>query len=397
MANAYLRSRRVSTITRQSSTTESIKPHTVPPKVLVFTGKCSEIFKSTLEECVEDCILQFPGEAAIYVPKVGPALPLSTASRSNSIVGSKDTLSHLQSLARLQRRRSSTNPLNSLVSGSTRTHQASQFSLPTVAMAATSATRIRHQLVPQKFSFSENISEETSDVQTTIEVGPTPTMVEVDSEHVINHPEETISHPSNFDALSQSISCSRPKLSASPAHLSYRDRQKDYRLSDLVMLGPEHYAHVFNLSRPSRSVTTRASTRQQRSTTADPKNKTAEKYDEFDQIKQDLFHRYLWTQKPQVSCRIRPSSTYTRSTTFVLWRSKDTADDERNSPSGVPHRSMRTKCVVMHSAGVFETLLFEHELRSCVLYSLARSAEKQINTNITLVGIHQENHCNSSS
>ena len=220
MANAYLRSRRVSTITRQSSTTESIKPHPVPPKVLVFTGKCSEIFKSTLEECVEDCILQFPGEVAIYVPKVGPALPLSTASRSNSIVSSKDTLSHYQSSTRLQRRRSSTNPLNSLVSGNTRTHQVSHFSLPTVAMAATSATRIRHQLVPQKFSFSENISEETSDVQTTIVAGPNPTMVEVESEHIINHPEETTFHPSNFDTLSQSISCSRPKLPASPTHLS---------------------------------------------------------------------------------------------------------------------------------------------------------------------------------
>ena len=316
MANPYLRSRRVSTIRRQSSTSETSKAP-VLPKVLVFNGKCSEIFKSSLEECVEDCILQFAGEEAIYVPKVGPATPLSTASRSNSIVGSRDALSQFHGSTRSQRRRSSTNPLSSIASGNTRSHAASQFSVSTVAMAATSASRIRHQLVPQRFSFSENISEETSDVQTTVVAGPTPTMVELESEHGLGHPEETISHPSNFDAFSQSLGGCPPKLPSNLMHLSYRDRQKAFRLSDLVMHGPEPFAHVFNLARPSRSLATRASTRQ-RSTTVQPKSKTAEKYDELDQIKQDLFHRYLWTQKPQVSCRIRPMSSYKRSATFAL-------------------------------------------------------------------------------
>ncbi|CAF5221838.1 unnamed protein product, partial [Rotaria magnacalcarata] len=53
----------------------------------------------------------------------------------------------------------------------------------------------------------------------------------------------------------------------------------------------------------------------QRSTTQQRKNKTDEKNNDLDRIKQDLFHRYLWTQKPQVSCRIRPITSYARSTT----------------------------------------------------------------------------------
>jgi hypothetical protein len=76
------------------------------------------------------------------------------------------------------------------------------------------------------------------------------------------------------------------------------------------MRGPEYYAHIFNLPHKSRYST--------QSTSRQSSQKTKEKYNELDLIKQDLFHRYLWTQKPQVSCRIRPISTYARNTTFVL-------------------------------------------------------------------------------
>ena len=85
---------------------------------------------------------------------------------------------------------------------------------------------------------------------------------------------------------------------------TYRDRQKDYRLSDLVVFGPEYYRHVFNLPH-------------QHSQDSKRYRKTMPST-ELDRIKQDLFHRYLWTRKPQVSCRIRPLSTYSRTTTFVI-------------------------------------------------------------------------------
>jgi hypothetical protein len=94
-------------------------------------------------------------------------------------------------------------------------------------------------------------------------------------------------------------------IPSSKTILSYRDRQKDYRLSDLVMFGPEHFSHIFNL--PRNQLQSRQRNR-----------KSKEKLTELDRIKQDLFHRYLWTQKPQVSCRIRSMSTYTRSSTFVI-------------------------------------------------------------------------------
>jgi hypothetical protein len=83
------------------------------------------------------------------------------------------------------------------------------------------------------------------------------------------------------------------------------------------MRGPEYYAHIFNLPRTSRYASQSTSSSQCLSTDQHSQ-KTEEKYNELDLIKQDLFHRYLWTQKPQVSCRIRPISTYTRSTAFVL-------------------------------------------------------------------------------
>jgi hypothetical protein len=309
MANTNIRSRRSSIIARQSSfidTNENKQTkQQTPVKVLVFNGKCSNIFKSTLEECVEDCILEFPGENSIYVPKSGQAVQLSPGNKQNP----REQTTNTPQSGR-NRRRSSVTQFNLPQIGGMRPTQTSQLSLTTMSVAATSATRMRHQLAQQKFSRVENISEEATDIQTTIEQSPNPIITELESEQP---QEEIILHQSNFDTLSQST---HRKIPSAPPNITYRDRQKDYRLSDLVMLGPEYFAHVFNLPRTSR-YTTQSQSRQ-RSSTQQRRNKTADKYSELDKIKQDLFHRYLWTQKPQVSCRIRPMSTYTRSTTFVV-------------------------------------------------------------------------------
>jgi hypothetical protein len=65
------------------------------------------------------------------------------------------------------------------------------------------------------------------------------------------------------------------------------------------MFGPEYFSHVFNLPRQRKS-------------------KIDEKLTELDRIKQDLFHRYLWTKNPQVSSRIRSLPTFTRNSTFII-------------------------------------------------------------------------------
>ena len=314
MANTNTRSRRGSVTGRQSSSiidtneNKQLKQQ-IPVKVLVFNGKCSEIFKSTLEECVEDCILEFPGQNSIYVSKPGQAIQIPPGSKHNY---SKD----LNHSAKSTRRRSSITQYNLPQINGMRTNQTNNFSLPTAAMAATSVSRMRNHLMQQKFSLNENISEEATDLQTTVEPIQNPITIEPDSEHPQILQEEPINHPSNVDTLPQSPPSAHRKTPSASTHITYRDRQKDFLLSDLVMLGPEYFAHIFNLPRQSR-YTVRTPSRQ-RSSTQQRRNRTAEKYSELDRIKQDLFHRYLWTQKPQVSCRIRPMSTYTRSTTFVI-------------------------------------------------------------------------------
>ncbi len=313
------RSRRGSITGRQSlsmidaNENKQIKQQT-PIKVLVFSGKCSTIFKSTLEECVDDCILEFQGENPIYIPKAGQSIQKSILNKQTGNYYLKESHSNLNQSARLSnRRRSSITQFNNPQIVGIRTSQTNNLTLTTAALTATSATRMRHQVA---HPLVENITEETTtDSQTTIQ-DPT-TTIEPDSDNPQVSQEETLSHPSNFDTLSQLFLPSHRKLPSAPVHSSYRSRQKNFRLSDLVMNGPEYYAHIFNFPRIPR-YTTQTPSRQRSSTRQKQRIKTEDKYTELDRIKQDLFHRYLWTQKPQVSCRIRPMSTYTRSTTFVL-------------------------------------------------------------------------------
>ncbi|CAF0943708.1 unnamed protein product [Rotaria sordida] len=293
-----------------TSTNQQINDQT-PIKVLVFNGKCSKVFKSALEDCVEDCILEFPNERnSVYVPKFGQAIQIPPGSNRNTILSLREQYINARQSARSSRRRSSINQHNSLPQiNNIRSALPNNLSLPATALAATTAVRMRHQLVQQKFSLEDNISEETIDQHINIQPTPRTNLIESDirSEHPSNLREESICPILEHDITSLSLpTFFHNVISSSKTHRSYRDHQKGYRLSDLVMLGPEYFRHVFNLPR-SRSHS------QQRH-----HNKTIETTTELDRIKQDLFHRYLWTQKPQVSCRIRPLSTYTRDTTFVI-------------------------------------------------------------------------------
>jgi hypothetical protein len=278
----------------------------IPVKVLVFNGKCSKIFKSTIEECVEDCILQFPGENSVYIPKAGQSMQKLIVNKQSSNYYLRESNPNTNQSARSHRRRSSVTQFNLPQINGIRSSQNNHVSLSTAALTATSTSRMRHQIGQQKFSLVDNITEEGTDYQTTIK---DPIINEPDSEQPNISQEEIISYPSNVDTLSQSFSPFHRKIPSAPVYSSYLQRQKDFRLSDLVMRGPEYYAHIFNLPRTSRYV---------RQTTSKQRAKTEDQYNELDSIKKDLFHRYLWTQKPQVSCRIRPISTYTRNTTFVL-------------------------------------------------------------------------------
>jgi hypothetical protein len=297
--NTNPRPRRSSITKRRSSITDTnentqSKQHT-PAKVLVFTGKCSDIFKLTLEDCVEDCILEFPGENSIYVPK---SKPIPTPNKQTSTLCWKEPNSNVYQTGKSQHQRRSVNHNNLPQIGGIRPSQTT----------STATTRMRHQLVQQKFTFGENISAETTAL---------PTINGQVQNSVITEPDSQHPHLFQEEASSRSPSpLHHRKLPSTPAYKSYRDRQKDYLLSDLVILGPEYFSHVFNLPRTSRHRV--QTTPRQYSNTQQHYNKTAEKYNELDKIRQDLFHRYLWTQKPQVSCRIRPMSTYTRSTTFVI-------------------------------------------------------------------------------
>jgi hypothetical protein len=285
------------------SPTKSIKEQE-PVKVLVVTGRCSKVFKSTLEDCVEDCILEFPGEKnSVYVPKFGQPIQIPIGSNRNSIASLREQSTAAHQSARSNRRRSSITQHNTLpqIGGGVRSSSTNNFSLATTALAATSVTRMRHQLMQQRFSVGENISEESIDQQTIFEEPPNTTNngSEAQSKRPSLHPDESIAPNLNMTSLSL------PAFPTAKNSLTYRDRQKNYRLSDLVMFGPEYFAHVFNLPRNQSSSRRRHS-------------KKTETLTELERIKQDLFHRYLWTQKPQVSCRIRPMSSYYRSSTFAI-------------------------------------------------------------------------------
>ncbi len=98
-----------------------------PAKVLIFNGKCSRVFKSTLEDCVEDCILEFPAEKnSIYVPKSGPAIPVPIGSNRNSISSLRE---HSARQSTRSNRPRNSNSLPS-VSG-VRTSLTNNFPLPT--------------------------------------------------------------------------------------------------------------------------------------------------------------------------------------------------------------------------------------------------------------------------
>ncbi len=316
MPKVNIQSRRESITKQQSSNIDiddfpqSAMKEQTPIKVLIFNGKCSQVFKSTLEDCVEDCILEFPEEKnSIYVSKSGQAIHIPLGSTRNSIASLKEQNTSARQSFRSNLRRNSINQHNSLPQiGGARTNLTNNSSLPAMTLAATVATRMRHPLVQQKFSLNEDISEESTEQQTTIEQPPIITAnMESDgqSRRPSIQPDESITPNPSRKISSLSLSTFPYYLiPSSKTHLSYHDRQKAYRLSDLVMYGPEYFTHVFNLPRNQSQSRSR-------------KIKTAEKLTELDRIKQDLFHRYLWTQKPQVSCRIRPLATYTRSSTFV--------------------------------------------------------------------------------
>jgi len=285
-------------------TNKQLKDET-PIKVLVFNGKCSQIFKSTLEDCVEDCILEFPDEHnSIYVSKCGQTMQVPLGCNRNSIVSLTEPVPSTRQSARSNRPRNSANQYNVLPqTGSARNSLPNNSSLPGTALSVTPAARMRHQLIKQRSSLVKGISEESTDQQTSI-------IKNIESEGQSKRPsilnDELISPNPNLNGLSASLPAFNYYLIPSAkTPMSYHDRQKDYRLSDLVILGPEYFAHIFNLPR-------------NHSTSRRRESKTKEKLTELDRIKQDLFHRYLWTKKPQVSCRIRPMSTYTRSSTFVI-------------------------------------------------------------------------------
>lgn len=254
--------------TRQDYPRRSSRQNDDPIKVLVFNGKCSKVFKSTLEDCVEDCILEFPGERnSIYVSKSGQSMPVPLGSNRHSISSLRETSATTRQSTRSNRQR---NPIN-------------MFSLANTALSMANAVRLRHQ----KFSLTEEITEDLNEHTPMIETEKVNERPSIYSEQVMS--------PFPKRNLSSFCSPSFPLMKTSSAT---SNRRRNYRLSDLVMNGPDYYASVFHLPRQSTI-------------------KKSENLSEIDRIKQDLFHRYLWTQKPQVSCRILPISTYTRCSTFV--------------------------------------------------------------------------------
>ena len=243
-----------------------------PVKVLLVNGTCSEIFRSALENSVEDCVLQYPGDQAVYVAKSGRAIPIPVGNVQSSVQSLREPSAPTRPTTKSAARRP--NSLNHALP-----HIGSARQQNVLTPSAVAANRMRQQLVPQKFSLEQDAFEET-----TIE----------------QFPKSTSDIPAATSPVRQTR-FSHPVLpTKKTSQFSYRDRQKNYRLSDLVMLGPEHYAQDFNLPRASKP------------------RKARGEMDELERIKEDLFHRYLWTQKPQVSCRICPISAYTRSATFAM-------------------------------------------------------------------------------
>ncbi|CAF1637996.1 unnamed protein product, partial [Rotaria magnacalcarata] len=232
------------------------------------------------------------------------AVQIPPGSSSNDILSLREQSPNARQSARSNRRRGSNSQYNALPQiNSMRSVLPNNLSLPSTALVATTAVRMRHQLAQQRFSIEDDISEEATDQLSNVLQAPITDDIEQTEKPPIIR-EETISPIIKHDTISLSLPVFPNCVPSARTHKCYRDRQKDYRLSDLVMLGPEYFRHVFNLPRP-------------RSQSVQRKNKAAEKLSDIDCIKKDLFHRYLWTQKPQVSCRIRALSTYTRGTTFV--------------------------------------------------------------------------------
>ncbi|CAF1467960.1 unnamed protein product [Adineta ricciae] len=303
MPKVNLRSRRNSLIKRQSTTidindTSLLETKQTPIKVIVVNGKCSQNFKTTLEDCVEDCILEYREEKnSVYVSKPGQTIQIPTGNNRTSNILLREHSANARLSAKSSRRRNSINQYNSQQAlGSARTNVSNNLALPSIALAATASARIRHQIGQQQYHFVENISEEqlhVTQISTTPLIEPNTNQ----SEQASIYPDETISPspPPEITILSS------PTYQRTKRAVSYRERQKTYLLSDLVMLGPERYTHVFNLPRHQSQLR--------------PRN---ENLTELDRIKQDLFHRYLWTKNPQVSCRICPAINYSRRATLVI-------------------------------------------------------------------------------
>lgn len=283
---------------------------TTPPKTIIINGKCSKVFKTALEQCVEDCILEFPSEKhSIYVPKTGLGVSLAPGSNRNSVLSMREQSANARQSGRSNRRLNSLTPYNNTLPqiNSVRKSLPNSTVLPSAALAATAAARLRQQLTQTKFALEEDISEEPNDQQLSNEQKLLKNINEIEqqSEQVPIVSDEPIGSAFNRDLTVLSLpTFLYDRKTTTKAYSSHRDRQKDYRLSDLVMLGPEYFRDVFSLPRPR-------SQKQHRTSKTVPLT-------ELELIKKDLFHRYLWTQKPQVSCRIRPLSTYTRDTTFVI-------------------------------------------------------------------------------
>ncbi|CAF0789223.1 unnamed protein product [Didymodactylos carnosus] len=323
-----------------------------PVKVLVFNGKCSDIFKQTLEDVVQDCILEFPGENSVYVTKTGHAIqiPKSTIGSSSTYSlrfgdNSNDSLPK-QKKSNFDRRRNSTNLLrttipNILNSVNTNTNNnnsitninsPSLISMQSAATAALTTTRMRSSGRFSAKFLEDNIREESE-----IAVIENDELIKQTSENVISEmippPRLSVQSPSTKRLSSPRLS---NRINSSRTTLSYIEQKRDYRLSDLVLLGPEYFAHIFNLPRSTRyapvtpatmleKITSRPLSEYTSSSKSIIKRKVqnvvqnkSENITELDRIKQDLYHRYLWTLKPNVSCRIRPLSTYSRNTTFVI-------------------------------------------------------------------------------
>jgi hypothetical protein len=105
-----------------------VSKSTAATKVLMVNGKCSEIFRSALENSVEDCILQYGDENAVYVAKSGP-LPAGNA--QHSVATLREQSGNTRQSAKSGRRRNSINLYNSLPQlGSARSNN---FTMPVTA------------------------------------------------------------------------------------------------------------------------------------------------------------------------------------------------------------------------------------------------------------------------